>query len=200
MLRPVRRRTGTSEDSSGDKSIPIWTSIIGGIALILAAAIPVILASRKENAQPTPPSVERVQLKPPLRCKEFPDAQAMNRNEFRWLRDLCLGLEKEAKGTSHFPAVVLETTIISEGSAFRGRVQCGVYTAIDGYAFLADAKKETFTPLRAYAEREANECAFRFETPRIMSAQSIFLVLMISGEPSSLTQAGIRNLALEVNP
>jgi hypothetical protein len=200
MLRSARRRVGASEDSPGGKSIPIWTSLIGGIALILTAAIPIILTSRRENPQPLPAAIERVQLKPPVRCREFPNIQAMNRNEFRWLRDLCLGLEKGATGTSHFPAVVFETSMISEGKAFRGRVPCGVYTAIDGYAFLADAKKETFTPLSAYVEREADECAFRFETPSIVSPQSVFLVLMISGEPASLTQAGIRSLALEVNP
>jgi hypothetical protein len=199
MLRSARRRAGASEDSPSGKSIPIWTSLIGGIALVLAAAIPIFLTSRRENSQPSV-VIEGVKFNPPVRCREFPNNQAMNRNEFRWLRDLCLGLEKGATGTSHFPAVVLETPTISEGKAFRGRVQCGGYTAIDGYAFLADAKKETFTPLSAYVEREADECAFRFETPNIMNSQSVFLVLMISGEPTSLTQAGIRSLALEVNP
>lgn len=193
-----RRRAGAPEDSPGSKSIPIWTSLIGGIALVLTAAIPILLTTRNENPQPSS-TLERVQLKPPVPCKEFPTAQAITSNEFRWLRDLCSTLEKETKKDHSF-AVVLETNPISEASGFKGRVQCGVYTAIDGYAFLADPKREVFTPLGAYMEHEAADCAFRFEAPSVTDPQSVLLVLVISGERASLTQAGIRSLALEVNP
>ncbi len=207
----ARKRASASENSPDGKSVAIWTALIGGIATVLVAAItisPNLLKQTQEGETPGPSAPEKVRLNSFVRCIEFPDNQGITRNEFRWLRDLCLGLDREAEREAqktkakHFPAIVFETNIISKNSTFKGRIQCGVYTAIDGYAFLADPKKKTFTPLSAYAyaESEANECAFRFETPIITNPQSILLVLSISGDSVYVTQDRLRRLALEVNP
>jgi len=199
MPRSAKGGDGNAGSSPQGTSAPIWVATISAVAGILAILIPILLKPQP----PTPPGVPEkadVHLKAPVRCQEFPNDQAINRTEFRWLRDLCLRLEKEASGSSHFPAVVLETNVIPESSPLSGELECGVYTAIDGYAFLADTKKEAFTPLSSHVERNASECTFKFATPKITAPQSILLVLVISGEPGALTQAGIRNLALEVNP